>query len=249
MKNKKVKGLKIFTLIELLVVIAIIAILASMLLPALNKARAKAKTITCLSNLKQIGIAAHAYTGDYEDYLPQLLTTYQVEGLSGSFVALLGPYSAKKSYKQLYYSKGKGSCFVCPTAMSEWPGVYGIATTYNPTSGGWTKRYSDKDSNGNQLGSSCRYWPRKLTMGSKTLLLADSKTVSGVGDWRPGFITTTSTSEGGTYRYGYDSIFTPWHNRSFNGLFGDGHCESIKKQATNTKDTTAEFSPEWKKQH
>ena len=58
-----------FTLIELLVVIAIIAILAAMLLPALSAARARAKTASCASNLKQIGLAASMYTSDNGDWI------------------------------------------------------------------------------------------------------------------------------------------------------------------------------------
>ena len=73
-----------FTLIELLVVIAIIAILASMLLPALGKARDRAKTIKCTSNIKGVTTAALMYAQDYDGVLP-----YQASQFSGENGVLL----------------------------------------------------------------------------------------------------------------------------------------------------------------
>lgn len=122
MKSRK------FTLIELLVVIAIIAILASMLLPALSRARELAKSTTCMSNLKQLGTAFTMYADDYEERLPPAgpvgypTTSICWAGLlAHSYLGLseTGPnglkYSVQISELIAYITKRHPTVFNCPS--------------------------------------------------------------------------------------------------------------------------------------
>ena len=189
-----------FTLIELLVVIAIIAILAAMLLPALSQAREKARCASCMSNLKQIGLATFLYLNDYEDWFP-------ISGISGA----TGLYTIPYQYKLLGYLPNY-NIWQCPSAKGLYrdpdriPCDYGINfVNLSPSSG-----YPDY------------IWPVEQVRYSKVL---DSAGTVMFSEWFLGNFPTPQRSHIDERKGPCSGQYSEPHNEGANYLFCDGHVE------------------------
>ncbi len=226
-----------FTLIELLVVVAIIAVLVSILLPALGRARESARTIQCLSNMRQWGMALLQYANDYNGQFPRACAGSAGDQYDGSW------FSVRTMHQYLpgsydYKDTGvlSGAMFICPTFHSSINPYAYMTYGYNA--------YLDYIF---AATSSIYFAANKVSMPAVRFVMGDGLAVH---TWNDNCSVTINNIKEQTQRsagfihagrvvaqghYGSDTFDLHSDDSRANMLFMDGHAESIAKGDVDSK--------------